>query len=354
MKHIYLFILLIFSFSFGQQSYYNGIDFSLSGNDLFLELQTKISVHNSEFTYGQNRDTMKTTDDEDFNDTDNNDTSNTVWLIYGYNDGDGTCTTDRTRHEDDFGGTSCEYNREHTFPRSLAQPSMGDTNNSFTGIVADPHNIRPSDQKMNSDRGNKKFATGVGNAGDSNGGWYPGDEWKGDVARIMMYMYTRYGDQCKPEYVGMGSKEGNTEMLQLFLQWNIDDPVSEFEDQRNDYLELESVYNSRNPFIDNPYLATLIWGGAAAEDRWSLLSSPKKAIYQPQFYPNPNSNNKLHFEIINSIEVNIYDVLGKLVKSKYLDQNNSSIDITDLNRGVYLVKMSADDGQSVTKRLIRQ
>jgi endonuclease I len=25
--------------------------------------------------------------------------------------------------------------------------------------------------------------------------WYPGDEWKGDVARMVMYMYVRYGNQ---------------------------------------------------------------------------------------------------------------------------------------------------------------
>ena len=27
----------------------------------------------------------------------------------------------------------------------------------------------------------------------ASGHWYPGDEWKGDVARMMMYMYLRYG-----------------------------------------------------------------------------------------------------------------------------------------------------------------
>ena len=38
--------------------------------------------------------------------------------------------------------------------------------------------------------------------------------------------------------------------------------------QRNDYIE--TVQGNRNPFIDNPYLATLIWGGVNAQDTWNL------------------------------------------------------------------------------------
>jgi len=54
--------------------------------------------------------------------------------------------------------------------------------------------------------------------------------------------------------------------LELFLQWNVDDPVSPFEIQRNNVIV--GAQGNRNPFIDNPYLATLIWGGTPAENRW--------------------------------------------------------------------------------------
>ena len=43
--------------------------------------------------------------------------------------------------KDDFGGTECEYNREHVFARSNADPEMGSASNSSTGIIADPHNL---------------------------------------------------------------------------------------------------------------------------------------------------------------------------------------------------------------------
>jgi hypothetical protein len=55
------------------------------------------------------------------------------------------------------------------------------------------------------------------------------------------------------------------------LKWNVEDPVSDFEDQRNPVIE--GIQGNRNPFIDNPYLATLIWGGAtAAEDKWEMTN----------------------------------------------------------------------------------
>ncbi|HAT66086.1 MAG TPA: endonuclease, partial [Flavobacteriaceae bacterium] len=111
-----------------------------------------------------------------------------------------------SRDKGDFGGSTCQWNREHVFARSNANPPMGNVDNNTTGIGADPHNIRPSDQQMNNNKANKKFASGNGNAGNvGSGDWYPGDEWKGDVARMIMYMYTRYGDRCLPSLTGVGS-----------------------------------------------------------------------------------------------------------------------------------------------------
>lgn len=352
-KKLLVFLLLTTSgILVAQETYYNGLDFSLNGQNLYQALQNKISGYNTTFTYGDNRDTMKTTDDEDFNDSDGNDTSTTLWLIYGYNDTDASCINDRTRNEALYGGSNCEYNREHVFARSLAVPEMGDAVNSYTGIVADPQNIRPSDVQFNGQRGNLKFATGSGNAGPSNGGWYPGDEWKGDVARMMMYMYTRYGDQCKPEYVGIGSKQGTTDMLQLFLQWNVDDPVSAFEYQRNEYLQ--NVYGNRNPFIDNPYLATKIWGGPAAEDTWGTLGTEELLLADFHVFPIPSYNHSIIIESGKEpiTEVKLYNSIGQLyLACKNLDINNKSIILDNLPSGFYVLKMYADKGMA-SKRVV--
>ena len=84
---------------------------------------------------------------------------------------------------------------------------------------------------------------------------------------MMMYMYVRYGEQCLPSVVGVGDKSNTPdEMIDLFLKWNKEDPVSAFEEQRNNVIY--AAQGNRNPLIDNPYLATLIWGGDAAENKW--------------------------------------------------------------------------------------
>jgi endonuclease I len=52
----------------------------------------------------------------------------------------------------------------------------------------------------------------------------------------------------------------------MFLEWNAEDPVSAFEMQRQEIIE--GAQGNRNPFIDNPYFATLIWDGPEAENLW--------------------------------------------------------------------------------------
>ena len=180
-----LVVLLLFLpiIALGQQPYYDDVDLSLTGEELYDELQIKISQFNTGYTYGEYRDDLLITDENPSNGSE-------VLLVYGFNDSDGDCTTDRTRSDALFGGDVCEFNREHVFPRSLANPPMGNVNNSSTGIAADPHNLRPTDVQRNAERGSKRFTNGSGNSATISGNlWYPGDEWKGDVARAMMYMY---------------------------------------------------------------------------------------------------------------------------------------------------------------------
>ncbi|MAP54979.1 endonuclease [Altibacter sp.] len=332
--------------AYGQQPYYNDVDLSLTGQDLYFELQSKIDISNNTFTYGDVRDALKITDEDPNN-------ANNVLLIYGYNDTDGNCTTDRTRDEDDFGGLSCEYNREHVFARSNANPDMGDVSNGTTGIGADPHNLRASDQQMNNNKGSKKFAAGSGTAGNvGSGHWYPGDEWKGDVARMMMYMYTRYGDRCLPALNGVGSTQGSTQMLQVLLEWNAEDPVSEYEDQRNPYLE--TAYGNRNPFIDNPYLATLIWGGPAAEDRWNLLSVNDAVGDAFVVYPNPASE-VVHIKVTGAFQpssVVLYDTMGRIVLQRNLNTQQTTISLASFAEGIYLIELQNREMKVIKKVVI--
>ncbi len=339
-----LVLLLVFPLQvvFGQQSYYDDVDLTLTGQDLYFELQEKISNASSSFNYGDVKTAFFTMDN-------NPDNSNDVLLIYGYNDNDGSCTTDRSRDKDDFGGNLCEYNREHTFARSNTNPTMGDVSNSTTGIGADPHNIRPSDQQANNSKGNRKFATGSGNAGNAGVDWYPGDEWRGDVARIMMYMYTRYGDRCLPSLQAVGANEGGTNMKQILLQWNAEDEVSELEMQRNPFLE--QAYGNRNPFIDQPNLATIIWGGPEAQDLWATAGVDDISVDDFTVFPNPTSEILWIESTTQQIEtVSLYDAQGRQV-SYATYHAAQGIDLSDFSAGMYFLKIENESG-ALTKKVL--
>ena len=285
-KGLLLIFITSFSISFSQESYYNDVDLTLHGMQLKEALASKITrTHTNILPYTPG--VWEASKITDINPENNSE----VILIYGWENGtDQDITNDRTRNknlQDTGSGESFVWNREHVFSKSLANPVLIGLGSS-KGPGSDAHNLRPVDRSTNSSRNNFKFTLGQGNSGRSSitysgpqgpetRGWYPGDEWKGDVARMMMYMYLRYGEQCLPTAVGVGSQQFITDdMIDLFLQWNIEDPVSEFEKGRNTFHENTTntyAQGNRNPFIDNPYLATRIWGGESAEDLWGNYTS---------------------------------------------------------------------------------
>ncbi|MFT6755553.1 MAG: endonuclease I [Urechidicola sp.] len=285
MKKRYFIIsfLLINSFGFAQEAYYDDIidDLNdLQGIALKEVLATKITnTHLNTLSYNDARECLKIVDLEP-GQIDN------VLLLYGFSntmcpaspsDGD----DHRLRDKDSFGGgTSCEWNREHVYAQSEGTPPLGQS-----GPGADAHHLRATDVDRNGQRGSLHFINGSGNSGSTNAGWYPGEEWKGDVARIIMYMYLRYGNQCLPSGITIGNSNSvDSNMIDLLLEWNAADNVSNYEDNRNTYLEnTGNTYGqgNRNPFIDNPYLATLIWGGTPAVDRWNIFINDTEAPTAP-------------------------------------------------------------------------
>jgi len=284
----FYFLLFISLITFSQETYYSDVDLTLAGAALKDVLASKITATHTttlEYTSGGPDvwDATKATDENVAN-------TNEVILYYGWEDGnDQDITNDISRSknlQDNGSGSDFVWNREHVFPKSLANPIL-DT--SIPGPATDAHHLRAADRGRNSARNNRKYGRGSGNSnyssldfhegldGPNTAAWYPGDDWKGDAARMIMYMYMRYGAVCLPTAVGVGSKEfTEDDMIDLFLQWNVEDPVSDIEIARNEYHENTSNYaaqGNRNPFIDNPYLATRIWGGNSADDRWGIYKN---------------------------------------------------------------------------------
>jgi hypothetical protein len=168
---------------------------------------------------------------------------------------------------------------------------------------------------------------------------------------MIMYMYLRYGSVCLPTAVGVGSNEfTKDDMIDLFLQWNVEDPVSAIEIARNEYHGNSSEYASqgnRNPFIDNPYLATRIWGGESADDIWGIYKSTDIEA------PTTPSSVKIDKITLNSFDVSwtdSYDNIGVTGYDVYVDgiltaqTENTSITVSNLKTNTtYSIAIIAKD-----------
>lgn len=322
-----LLLLLLSYTSFAQvPSYYSNVDFTQSAENIKTQLTTLITnTHTTELVYTAGSsgflDTWTVLKQSDLDPTN----TGNVLLLYGWND---TATT-VSEHRSRDAMLSCHTSsctglwvREHTFPKSLATPNLG-----TEGAGADAHNLRAIDAQRNNSRSNKLYGAASASTSsfsiDANS-WYPGDEWIGDVARIVMYMYLRYPSQCHP----LNAATGNATFAQ--------DPPSTFEINRNNAIA--SNQGNRNPFIDNPYLATMIWSGPVATDTWQVLSNQAHSLKQLVLYPtvtdgiiyiNNTSDSTAKFVI--------YSSSGHQLQSGTLDQKQ--MDISHFAAGLFIVNV---------------
>ena len=204
-----------------------------------------------------------------------------IWDIYSncyYTYSTGQCGN--------VGSTACVcYNREHTVP----QDWLGSSDYS-NAAAKDIVHIFPTDGKVNGLR--SSYALGETNAallsasygsaalgrlGTSKRSSYsgtvyePDDEYKGDLARVYMYMRMHYATSniAQGTYgtvhfttttaASTATNYGMTDYsVELLMEWHRNDPVSQKEIDRNNAIE--SVQGNRNPFVDYPCLAEYLWG----------------------------------------------------------------------------------------------
>ena len=170
--------------------------------------------------------------------------------------------------------------REHIWPKSCA------SYNQING-GADLHHLRPSVSEINQAKKNYKFGninvlfpsyseeifyndTLYAWANKETEVFECKDDVKGDVARILLYVYCRwqqpnlYSDVDVSALPAFDSDDTtNTgiaviESLDTLLAWMEDDPVDTWEMERNDLVE--QIQGNRNVFIDYPELAWKLFG----------------------------------------------------------------------------------------------
>lgn len=229
----------------GAASYYTGSYTydnleELSADRLLTTLRGLMtSTHKYKSSYANCRDYANRTDCE------NGSGTNIVTIYTSYS----------SSHSEYDGGSG--WNREHVWPKSLGGFNQD-------GAGADLHHIRPSENRTNSDRGNLKYGEVNGGSvskgnlsgeiGGYKGSYYePLDEVKGDVARICLYVYVRYGT----EYSKCSSITNVFQSVDVLLDWCELDPVDTWEMGRNEVVG--AIQGNRNVFIDYPELAWLIF-----------------------------------------------------------------------------------------------
>jgi endonuclease I len=143
-------------------------------------------------------------------------------------------------------------NAEHTWPQSLGARGIAQS---------DLNQLMSSDIKTNGVRGNFPYGEVVqpdwsngsgpdasmrGRDAKGNIVFEPRDAVKGDIARGLMYFYTRYNTDRPEDY----TLTNFSQELPTLVQWAKQDPVDDRERQRND--DVFSLQNNRNPYIDHP------------------------------------------------------------------------------------------------------
>jgi endonuclease I len=331
MKNILsLFHFLFFSLSVLSQlpAYYSTISTSATGVQLKQQLSNLITTtHTTNLTYSPGIWNVLEKADRDIFDT------TKVQLIYGFDDNDASIVNDRTRLISlrQTGSSIVGFwNREHVFAQSLGTPSLG---TEFAG--ADGHHLRAADGQMNSTRNNRPFTYGGGNAKTVGANqFFPGDEWKGDVARMMMYTYLRYPSQCLPTAVSEPTVSISSfdQMTDILITWHQQDPVSQFELQRNNTIQ--QFQGNRNPFIDNPEYATRIWGNAPFDSVQNVTLVIPTTLTAFQIYPNPTQDFLNIRTDVKDWTYTITDFRGSII---HRGKDSNSIQVSSYPKGNYII-----------------
>ena len=275
--------------------YYQGIDDSLVGVDLITALSTLTSDGFVPHSY------------------------KSLPQIYQYSD---ASLTDRSKMVMAYTGTEVSFdasdempdntNKEHVWPASWY--GNGDRTESEGSPGADAHNVWPAAEALNSKRGSCAFDEldfstnykcyefsssdfSYGNPSDNNtfvwstafntsngqntDAMYPAKGHRGQIARILMYVATRYyNNTTYPVMLHDNAttlKTGRIGKLSTLLKWHFEEPPTEWEIKRNNEVATRWHHN-RNPFVDHPEYAARIYYYMNEPGQSSPTNAVKNAI----------------------------------------------------------------------------
>ena len=274
----------------GGTDYYSGIG-SETCENLKTALHNLIDNH-TVVSYSSLWTHYQTTDDH------LNDNGNEIIVWDMYSDNPTGAENEFTFVAEQCGGYQAEgdcYNREHSFPKSWwgGSTSAPQYTDIFTVVPVDGwiNGIRSNNPYGQIQSGTETHITNNGTAlgsssisipGYSGSVFEPIDAYKGDLARGYFYMATRYEDviatwensttEANAVLDGTSFPVYEQWMIDMLLDWHNSDPVDIKEIERNEAIF--GIQGNRNPFIDHPEYASLIWESCGTGGDTEAPSSP--------------------------------------------------------------------------------
>lgn len=255
--------------------YYQGIDESLTGEDLIVALSTLTSTGFVNQSYSSLPNIYQ------YSDLSMSQNNKMVMVYTG------------TEVSFSAGSMPSNANKEHVWPASWY--GNGSRTESAGSPGADAHNVWPSATDLNSKRGSCAFDEldftssykcyefgrtdwSYGSAGDNdsyvwstafnysngqaNDAMYPARGHRGAIARILMYVATRYRNNTTYPVMlhdqAVTLNTGRIGKLSTLLKWHFIEPPTEWEIRRNNEVATRWHHN-RNPFVDHPEFASRIY-----------------------------------------------------------------------------------------------
>ena len=289
-----VFFLPFLAFAQAPAGYYNGT-VGLTGYALKTKVYEIIAGGNYNWNYGDLSEYYKQTDLDVYYDHTpaNNPNGGNYILLDTYSEIPGSTDAYEYNATQLVGSSSAEgngYNREHVVPQSTFYSNYP--------MYSDLHFVIPTDARINQLRSNYPYGIGTNApsgihytftngskiADDLTPGYpYSGrvyepiDEFKGDIARAILYFVTRYESKLPSfkfeQYATSSTQQipandrsaldGTQERgidptyINMLKQWHALDPVSQKEIDRNNAVF--AIQKNRNPFVDNPAWVDLIW-----------------------------------------------------------------------------------------------
>lgn len=198
---------------------------------------------------------------------------------------------------------------------------------------------------------------------NSGASWGPALSLTGTVANEDVYVIAR--GNADPDILAVADQLSSQDAM-LF---NGDDPVGLFKD--GTLIDIFGNFNGSNSFsnvtyrrkstVSQPTTAFDLTGewDSYPNNTFDGLGSHNQTLSTPQFdlnsisfYPNPVKRNTVFFNTNETINVKVYDILGKLVLQESISSNNTGLNVSNLNKGMYLVNITLGN-QTMTKKLIK-